>query len=148
AAPLWASATCCTTSPEHSWTPADSEPKYTHFYDEPHYYRLEPSWESGWIHRSTLIDPVPDAELEPLNVALLPSEAHSKLKVSDVVLGTYHGRRSNGHLVELIAYATGMDNEDKFLRFNLFDHEKFRSTQEYFDFLGHGQFQPARGWRP
>src|SRR5699024_6906708 len=25
-----------TTSPEHSWTPADSEPKYTHFYDEPH----------------------------------------------------------------------------------------------------------------
>src|SRR5699024_695084 len=24
-----------TTSPEHSWTPADSEPKYTHFYDEP-----------------------------------------------------------------------------------------------------------------
>src|SRR5699024_8849649 len=24
-----------TTSPEHSWTPADSEPKYTRFYDEP-----------------------------------------------------------------------------------------------------------------
>lgn len=32
---VWASTTCCATSPEHYWTPMDSEPKCTHIYDEP-----------------------------------------------------------------------------------------------------------------
>src|SRR5699024_5430808 len=35
AAPPYESETSSTTAPEHYWTPADSETKYTHFYDEP-----------------------------------------------------------------------------------------------------------------
>lgn len=100
-----------------------------------YYYELEPNWESGWMYRSTRIKPAPQIEMDPLNVALEPSAARSKLRVMNVILGTYHGHDENGHHVQLAAYSNGLRSKRDFLEFEAFPHDRIDSLQGYFDFL-------------
>lgn len=100
-----------------------------------HYYALEPNWEFGWMYRSTVIKPAPQAKIDPLNVALEPSVAHAKLRVMNVLFGVYHGHDAEGHQVQLDAYSNGLSNMKGFLEFEVFPHDQIDSLQGYFDFL-------------
>jgi hypothetical protein len=100
------------------------------------FYRLEEGWESGWTYWSTLADPdAVDLTLEPLNLAIEPADAHSKLEVRYVVTGTQQEYKDGLHHIALHGYATGETNAEGLVEFKRFPHEEFSSLQDYFDYL-------------
>lgn len=100
------------------------------------FYRLEEGWESGWIYWSTLADPdAEDLNLEPLNLAIEPTDAHSKLTVRYVLAGTQQEYKDGQHHIALHAYASGQCDGDGRLSFKSFPHEQLSSLQDYFDHL-------------
>lgn len=109
-----------------------------------HYYTLEPNWESGWVYRSTLIHPSNPDVPPPLNVALEAAEAHSKLRVRSVVIGTQNGADGGAYLLGLHAHSDGVANEDGLLTFSAFPHEQLDGVDAYMDFLISTHFEPHR----
>lgn len=99
------------------------------------FYPLEIGWESGWIYRSSLAGSREEGMLEPLNVAMLPRDARSRLAVWRVVLGNQHGWHEGKHHVELAGYSRRLVEEGGLLDIEWFYHSDFSSLQEYFDYL-------------
>lgn len=92
-------------------------------------YDLEPGWEVGWGYASTIFGP------DVINVALEPSEAHSRLRIAAVVNGVIAEPVNDVLHLSLSSFSNGRAGAQGGLHFREFPHEKFSSLGEYFDYV-------------